>query len=391
MKIPKSFGEPLVLNAFIKIEAKEDTRPSKWWTELSDDSKAEYVAEHPGSKYADFHRQEQEEKTKPPSPPTETHVKPKANPPHNGARPSGIRDHSGQEKKPKDLDQMGKSGSHEPKHEKPHFNKNATPEDRKREEVQKIPAKPGLKEYSHPDMKPGGEKRKAIVSFLKKKTSHIISHVKHEGKEWKTAGLALKKLATGNGITHEDKKALGSVAADLAAVTASLAVGGGAAHGIAAFLHHFGSHLAQEMLIKAAVKGAAGAAHHASIMTLSSEEDEVLERALKMMMEVLENGDLEALAKEFEAKAAKEGKGNEAKKDLGASVSPQNIMAGTEVQAGLDMSAEVAGSGFCPECRSKMTIAQVGGSPSWVCRADRISLPLPDDHDYYKKGPSLVG
>ena len=31
---------------------------ARWWQEMSDASKAEYVAEHPNSKYADMHRKE---------------------------------------------------------------------------------------------------------------------------------------------------------------------------------------------------------------------------------------------------------------------------------------------------------------------------------------------
>jgi len=55
----------------------------------------------------------------------------------------------------------------------------------------------------------------------------------------------------------------------------------------------------------------------------------------------------------------------------------------------LDMSAEVAGAGLCPECKTQMTIAMVDNTPTWACRADRIAIPLSDDHDYYKN-QSLV-
>jgi hypothetical protein len=372
MKIPKAFGAPVALDAFTTpIKAREDAVPSKWWLELSDEAKAEYVKEHPGSKYADFHAQEQAQKTKPPTDepvkpkqpepkkemkPETPAPKPKAKPDHKGARPSGIRDHSAPAPKPEH-----------------------------KAEVPKL----GLKDFSHPDMKPGSGKRKALAAFLKKKSSHIISHIKHEGKEWKTAGSALKGLAQGKGMTPEGKKALGTVAADLATVTLTIAAGGGAAHGIAAFLHHFGAHLAQDVLVKAAIKGVAGgAAHHASVMVLSSEEDQILEEAVKMMLEILENGDLEELAKKFGAEAAKEGKGHEVKKDFGAST----LTASIEIDAKLDMSAQTVGAGLCPECKSKMTIAKVGGSPSWVCAQHRISLPLPDDHDYYKQeGSASMG
>lgn len=50
----------------------------------------------------------------------------------------------------------------------------------------------------------------------------------------------------------------------------------------------------------------------------------------------------------------------------------------TQVKARVDMSPEVAGKGLCPECRKPMTIVQAGPSKSWICAADRISLPIPN-------------
>lgn len=60
------------------------------------------------------------------------------------------------------------------------------------------------------------------------------------------------------------------------------------------------------------------------------------------------------------------------------------IHAGTakkEVTSRIDMSAEVAGRGLCPECKKPMTVAMVGASKMWACAADRITLPLPDDYN----------
>jgi hypothetical protein len=53
----------------------------------------------------------------------------------------------------------------------------------------------------------------------------------------------------------------------------------------------------------------------------------------------------------------------------------------TEVKARVDMSENVAGKGLCPECRQPMQIAQCGPSASWVCAADRISLPIPNGYN----------
>lgn len=50
-----------------------------------------------------------------------------------------------------------------------------------------------------------------------------------------------------------------------------------------------------------------------------------------------------------------------------------------EVSARVDMSAEVAGKGLCPECRKPMQAVMAGNSKVWACVADRISLPMPDD------------
>ena len=54
----------------------------------------------------------------------------------------------------------------------------------------------------------------------------------------------------------------------------------------------------------------------------------------------------------------------------------------TTVTSKIDMSAEVAGSGKCPECKKPMEIIISGNSRVWACAHDRISLPLPDG---YKK------
>lgn len=56
------------------------------------------------------------------------------------------------------------------------------------------------------------------------------------------------------------------------------------------------------------------------------------------------------------------------------------ITAGTkkEVSARIDMSAEVAGKGLCPECKKPMVPGIVNGHESLVCHEDRIAIPIPD-------------
>lgn len=255
----------------------------KWWTSMSPESREEYVAEHPNSKYADLHR---------------------ADP----------------------------TGGHE---------------DSERDPKASLP-KP---KASLPELQPSSPIRKKISAFMRKKSTAIVSHLKKEAKEWQAAGSALKGLAHGKALDDHGKKALASVAADIAAVTAAVVLTGGAAHGIAAFLQHFGSHLAQEAMLKAAVKGVI---HSASILTIGAGVEEPMDRivaaAVKALTDTIESGDLQSLM-------------------------------GKKVESRIDMSAEVAGRGLCPECKKPMILALAGPSTMWVCEADRISIPVPDGYE----------
>lgn len=50
-----------------------------------------------------------------------------------------------------------------------------------------------------------------------------------------------------------------------------------------------------------------------------------------------------------------------------------------KVTARIDMSAEVAGKGLCPECRQSMVEAYANGHKVLVCDEDRIVIPVADD------------
>jgi hypothetical protein len=50
-----------------------------------------------------------------------------------------------------------------------------------------------------------------------------------------------------------------------------------------------------------------------------------------------------------------------------------------KLEAKIDMSAEVAGKGLCPDCKKPMTEAYAGEHKVWACAADRIVLPFPDE------------
>jgi hypothetical protein len=51
----------------------------------------------------------------------------------------------------------------------------------------------------------------------------------------------------------------------------------------------------------------------------------------------------------------------------------------TKVQARIDMSAEVAGQGLCPDCKKPMQVVTAGPVETHTCMDCRIALPLPDD------------
>lgn len=49
-----------------------------------------------------------------------------------------------------------------------------------------------------------------------------------------------------------------------------------------------------------------------------------------------------------------------------------------EVKARIDMSAEVAGKGLCPECHKPMEAGVVNGHDALICHEDRIAIPTAD-------------
>lgn len=70
-----------------------------------------------------------------------------------------------------------------------------------------------------------------------------------------------------------------------------------------------------------------------------------------------------------------------------------------KLTARIDMSAEVAGKGLCPECRQPMTASHANGIPVLVCEEHRIALPVADGEapevqtgdDGWKTGNDTVG
>jgi hypothetical protein len=50
----------------------------------------------------------------------------------------------------------------------------------------------------------------------------------------------------------------------------------------------------------------------------------------------------------------------------------------SKVEARIDMSADVAGAGLCPECRRPMERSHANGIPVLTCDEHRIAIPIPD-------------
>lgn len=281
MKYPKAWLKASTVLAEEKV--------SKWWTELSQEARDEYVAEHPASKYADMRKAEKEKPD---------------------GHDSGHGDHGASETKK---------------------------------------AEPKKFDPESPDVQPKAPIRTKLASFLKRKTADIVSHLKHEAKEWKAAGSALSGLARGRPLDGHGKKAIASVASDVAITVTALLTAGWAAHGIAAFMSHMGTHLAQEALMKSAIKGAL---HHASVKAGNEDDmDRIVKDAVASLIDTIENGDLKAL------------------------------MADRKVTARIDMSADIAGKGLCPECKKPMEVVTAGTSKVWACAADRISIPVPNGYE----------
>jgi len=50
-----------------------------------------------------------------------------------------------------------------------------------------------------------------------------------------------------------------------------------------------------------------------------------------------------------------------------------------QVEARINMSAEVAGAGLCPECQRPMELSHANGIPVFTCDVHRIALPAPNE------------
>lgn len=58
-----------------------------------------------------------------------------------------------------------------------------------------------------------------------------------------------------------------------------------------------------------------------------------------------------------------------------------DVLGSQKVEARINMSAEVAGAGLCPDCGQPMETIMAGPVETQTCMPCRISLPLPDAPD----------
>jgi hypothetical protein len=57
----------------------------------------------------------------------------------------------------------------------------------------------------------------------------------------------------------------------------------------------------------------------------------------------------------------------------------KQVQAKTEVKSRVDMSAEVAGAGLCPDCRKPMIPSHANGHKVVICQPCRIVIPVKDE------------
>jgi hypothetical protein len=86
--------------------------------------------------------------------------------------------------------------------------------------------------------------------------------------------------------------------------------------------------------------------------------------------------------KAYLAASATKSEAEEKTKKVQAAVVPEK----TKTSARIDMSADVAGKGLCPECRKPMVASHANGIPVLVCDEHRIALPVEDTEPLAETG-----
>lgn len=149
-----------------------------------------------------------------------------------------------------------------------------------------------FKKGSH---KAGSEDRRNTAQLVKDKAKGIVTALKGEGKEWKTAAGALRKLKKGESLDKHDKAALKAIAMHTGIVAGEIALTGGLAHGIAVALPH----LASGMLSHSLAINFGKAAAYASIVEAAKDDveqsdDELLEELVHMFAKGVEDAPMKS-------------------------------------------------------------------------------------------------
>ncbi len=139
--------------------------------------------------------------------------------------------------------------------------------------------------------RPGSEERRSASKLIKDKAKGIVTALKGESKEWKTAAGALRKMKKGEKLDHHDKAALKAIALHTGIVAGEIAVTGGLAHGIAVALPH----LASGMLSHSLAINFGKAAAYASVKASKEQtDDELLEELVHMFAKGVEDAPMKS-------------------------------------------------------------------------------------------------
>lgn len=212
----------------------KEVKVAAWWKKLSEKEKEAYVAQHPNSKYAKMHKADKIKQ-----------AKPKQSLPKKHARKLKVH----WKKFSKEQKKMFKDGDH----------------------------------------LPGSKERKTLGNFFKRKAKGVVKALKHEVKEWKEAGGALRKLVNGKKPNDHERKALKTVAIHVAMVVGPMAVTGGLSGGLASVSKGIGLNLLEHTAL---IRGAQIAAFASESGEDKRSDEELLELLVKQMGDAMAKADI---------------------------------------------------------------------------------------------------
>ena len=139
------------------------------------------------------------------------------------------------------------------------------------------------------DHLPGSKERKTLGNFFKRKAKGVVKALKHEVKEWKEAGGALRKLVNGKKPNDHERKALKTVAIHVAMVVGPMAVTGGLSGGLASVSKGIGLNLLEHTAL---IRGAQIAAFASESGEDKRSDEELLELLVKQMGDAMAKADI---------------------------------------------------------------------------------------------------